>query len=130
MPALLLLGACGITESGNKENHAVEMKDAGDMGQNTSDKGTLTVTFLDVGQGNAVLVESDGAYMLINGGDREYSSFVVSYLKNVGVDELEYVISSHYDAEHLNGVVGVLNAFSCETVLASGYVTDTRVYRS
>lgn len=130
MPALLLLGACGVTESGSEGTFEVELAEAVGIEQNTTDAGILTVTFLDVGQGNAVLVESDGAYMLVDGGDREYSSFVVSYLKNMGVDELEYVISSHYDADHLNGVVGVLNAFSCETVLASDYVTDTRVYES
>lgn len=93
-------------------------------------EGLLEVTFLDVGQGNTVLVESEGKYMLIDGGDREYSSFVVSYLEQAGVEELAYVISSHYDADHLNGVVGVLNVFPCETVLAADYVTDTRVYES
>lgn len=130
MPALLLLGACDVTESGSEETFEVEPAEVVEIEQNTTDAGTMTVTFLDVGQGNAVLVESAGAYMLIDGGDREYSSFVVSYLKNAGVDALEYVISSHYDADHLNGVVGVLHAFSCETVLASDYVTDTRVYES
>lgn len=90
----------------------------------------LTVTFLDVGEGNAVLVEQDGLYMLIDGGDREYSSFVVSYLKDAGVEELEYVIASHYDADHLNGVVGALNVFPCETLLAADYTTDTKVYES
>lgn len=94
------------------------------------DTGTLTVTFLDVGQGNATLVESGGEYMLIDGGDRDYSSFVVSYLKELGIVELEYVISSHYDADHLNGIVGVLHAFSCENVFAADYTTDTRVYES
>lgn len=92
--------------------------------------GTLMVTFLDVGQGNAVLVEQDGQYMLIDGGDREYSSFVVSYLKEQGVEELVYVISSHYDADHLNGLVGALNVFPCEKVLAADYTTDSRVYES
>lgn len=113
--------AAGIVEQAAAEQQAAAVG-------NTD--GLLEVTFLDVGQGNAVLVESEGAYMLIDGGDREYSSFVVSYLKNAGVEELAYVISSHYDADHLNGVVGVLNAFPCEMVLASDYVTDTRVYES
>ena len=92
--------------------------------------GTLSVTFLDVGQGNAVFVEQGGAYMLIDGGNRDYSSFVVSYLKEQGVEELAYVLASHYDADHLNGVVGALHAFSCGQVLAPDYVTDTRVYES
>ena len=49
----------------------------------------LRVEFLDVGQGNAVLLESQGHYVLIDGGDRETSSFVVSYLhKNKGLTHL------------------------------------------
>ena len=40
------------------------------------------------------------------------------------------MIASHYDADHLNGVVGALHAFSCGQVLAPDYVTDTRVYES
>lgn len=92
--------------------------------------GLCTVTFLDVGQGNAVLVETGGEYMLIDGGDRDASSYVVSYLKNEGVETLSYVISSHYDADHLNGVVGALNAFSCELLLDADYETDTKVYAS
>ncbi len=75
-------------------------------------------------------MEQGGAYMLIDGGNRDYSSFVVSYLKEQGVEELAYVIASHYDADHLNGVVGALHAFSCGQVLAPDYVTDTRVYES
>ena len=138
LPALLLCG-CGVGAVS-----AAPEADIGDVkidtdGPASLDKeedsvgevnGDLTVTFLDVGQGNATLVENDGKYMLIDGGDREYSSFVVSYLKNEGVEELEYVISSHYDADHLNGVVGVLHAFPCKTILAADYVTDTRVYDS
>lgn len=93
-------------------------------------EGTLTVTFLDVGQGNSILVEQDGAYMLIDGGDREYSSFVVSYLKEQGVEELEYVIASHYDADHLNGIVGALHVFPCKLVLGPDDTADSRVYDS
>lgn len=109
--------------SEKEENHPAAEQDLGE-------EGTLTVTFLDVGQGNGVLVEQDGEYMLIDGGDREYSSFVVSFLKEQGVDELEYVIASHYDADHLNGVVGALNVFPCELVLAPDYTADSRVYDS
>ena len=138
LPALLLCGCGGGAVSAAPEADIGDVKIDTD-GPASLDKeedsvgevnGDLTVTFLDVGQGNATLVENDGKYMLIDGGDREYSSFVVSYLKNEGVEELEYVISSHYDADHLNGVVGVLHAFPCKTILAADYVTDTRVYDS
>lgn len=127
LSAEMSAGAQSVQEKGAQ---SIQESGAQDAGNEPEAEGDLTVTFLDVGQGNAVLVESEGEYMLIDGGDREYSSFVVSYLKNAGVTELSYVISSHYDADHLNGVVGALNAFPCETVLAADYVTDTRVYDS
>ena len=69
---------------------------------------TLSVTFLDVGQGNCVLAESDGHYMLIDGGDRSHSSFVVSYLQQAGITALDYVLISHYDADHVSGVIGAV----------------------
>ena len=48
----------------------------------------LTVHFLDVGQADCALLESGGAYMLIDGGNREDGRLVVSYLEQQGVEEL------------------------------------------
>lgn len=132
---------CGINDETAQKNAGAETDTAGEVQGETSGslsedaqasqaEGELTVTFLDVGQGNAVLVQSGGEAMLIDGGDREYSSFVVSCLKNAGVTELSYAVASHYDADHLNGIVGALHAFPCAEVLAADYVTDTRVYES
>lgn len=88
------------------------------------------VHVLDVGQGLSVLVESQGHAMLYDGGDRNKSSFVVSYLKQEKIDSLDYVIASHYDADHLNGVVGALNVFPVNQVFSPNYITDTKVFNS
>lgn len=90
----------------------------------------LTMDVIDVGQGLSLLFESDGAYMLYDGGDREYSSKVVSYLKQKGIEELSYVVASHYDSDHLNGIVGAMNVFEVEHVIRPDYTTDTRVFES
>ncbi len=93
-------------------------------------QGELVVCYLDVGQGSATLLYQSGHWMLIDGGDRDYSSFVVSYLTEQQVDSLDYVMITHYDADHLNGVVGALNNFSCDLIVASQDSADTRVYQS
>ncbi|MCD2493159.1 MBL fold metallo-hydrolase [Lacrimispora sp. NSJ-141] len=98
--------------------------------QDSRTEADLTVHYLDVGQGSAALLESDGRYVLIDGGVNEYSSFVVSYLKKQGVETLDYVVITHYDADHLAGVIGVLHQFSVNQVLSADYEADTKLYRS
>lgn len=131
--AALLLALCFLLlEHMGLINPASDVVPAADTAGNHQEakEGKLTVHFLDVGQGSAAFVESDGHYMLIDGGDRAHSSFVVSYLKQLGVTSLDYILVSHYHADHLNGVIGALNAFETAFVICPGYETDTKLYQS
>ena len=94
------------------------------------DSGSFRVDFLDVGQGLSVLVEADDNYLLYDGGDRSTSSYVVACLKERGIEKLDYVIASHYDSDHINGLVGALHVFEVGEVMGPDYTTDTRVYNS
>ena len=51
--------------------------------------------FIDVGQGDSILAESDGHYMLIDAGENDQGGTVLCYLKAQGVTMLVYVIGSH-----------------------------------
>lgn len=94
------------------------------------DDARLEVNFLDVGQGLSVLVNADGHFMLYDGGDRTASSFVVACLKDKGVTDLDYLVASHYDADHLNGLVGALHVFNTALILGPDYETETKIYGS
>ena len=96
----------------------------------SDDLSGLTVTFLDVGQGNAVLFSCDDHYMMMDGGPSSSSSFVVAYLKKHNIESLDYVIASHYDSDHISGLVGVLNVFDTETFIGPDYDADTKIYDS
>ena len=85
---------------------------------------------LDVGQGQGILVEADGHYMLVDGGGRMASSFVVSYLKERRISKLDCVIASHYDEDHMAGLVGVLSAFPDDLFLAPDYAGQGALYDS
>ena len=86
---------------------------------------TLTVHFIDVGQADCALLECDGKFMLIDGGNVDDSSLVVSYLQKVGVEELEAVVCSHAHEDHVGGLPGVLAVFPTKAVYA-----PTRTYSS
>lgn len=90
----------------------------------------FAVHYLDVGQGLSVLVKSGEHALLYDGGDRDTSSFVVAYLKQHGVAKLDYLIASHYDSDHLSGLIGVLRTTPVETVIGPDYVHDSQTYTS
>ena len=88
------------------------------------------ISVIDVGQGSAMLIQSGGEAMLVDGGGREYSSKTVAYLKAQGVTRLKYLVATHYDADHLYGAIGALEAVGAETVLVPDYEEETYVYQS
>lgn len=90
----------------------------------------FSLTMLDVGQGLSVLVQADGEYLLYDGGGRGASSYVVAYLQQHGVTELEWLVASHYDEDHVSGLVGVLHTTPVKKALMPDYTTDTQIYQS
>jgi competence protein ComEC len=85
----------------------------------------LTVHYIDVGQADCALLECEGEYILIDGGNAEDSSLVVSYLQKQGVEELKAVICSHAHEDHVGGLPGVLAVYPTDAVYA-----PTRTYSS
>lgn len=89
----------------------------------------LTVHYLDVGQGDCMLLVCDGEYMLIDAGDNSKGTAVQNYLTKQGVETLKYVIGTHPDADHVGGLDVVLYKFDCETVILPDVSKDTKTYR-
>lgn len=70
----------------------------------------LRVTFFDVGQGDAVLIETPGgARALVDGGPDP--NLVAGLLKRRGIHRLDLVVASHLHADHVRGLAAVLKRF-------------------
>ncbi len=100
------------------------------LDQMTDPEVPLQVHFLDVGQGAAALLVSDGHAVVIDGGGRGTSSFFVAYLKEHGVTSLDAVIATHFDEDHIAGLIGAMNVFPAAEVFAPSYASDTKIYHS
>lgn len=73
---------------------------------------SFSITFLDVGQGDAAMVQCDGRYMLVDGGDATASSLLYSYCRSNGIDRLDYLVATHPDTDHTGGISGALQVAS------------------
>ncbi|CAA9556842.1 MAG: hypothetical protein AVDCRST_MAG86-268 [uncultured Truepera sp.] len=94
----------------------------------TSARGqSLEVHFIDVGQGDSVLIRSpSGQNVLYDGGRRDDDA--LAYLQSVGVTTLDLVIASHPDADHIGGLEKVVRAYGPRVFIQNGLPADTDVY--
>lgn len=75
----------------------------------SSDKASFSIHFIDVGQADAALVECDGHYMLIDGGNKADSDTIYTVLKNAGVSHLDIVVGTHAHEDHIGGLSGAFS---------------------
>ena len=88
---------------------------------------TLFVTFIDVGQGDSSLLStSSGFDILIDGGPSGAGETVLSYLNAHIIGDLDVIIISHQDADHIGGLLDVLqSSISVTSVLYNGRACET-----
>ena len=91
---------------------------------------SATIRFLDVGQGDATLVESAGHWLLIDGGAPQASQKVYATLKALGVPKLDAIIATHPDADHIGGLSGALICVPCGALYCSVASADTETFAS
>ncbi len=100
---------CGVTEGDKLPSTPSETNE------------TLYVHYIDVGQGDSILIKIGDCDILIDGGKPAYGSTVSSYLKNQNVDDIELMINTHFDDDHYGGLNQVLADFVVEDFWCSGY---------
>lgn len=88
----------------------------------------LQVHFIDVGQADCMLLECDGKYMVIDGGNRADSSLVIAYLQHQGVEEIEAVVNTHPHEDHVGGLPAVLAVYPVKAVYGTSKVYSSSVY--
>lgn len=88
----------------------------------------LAVHFIDVGQGDSILAESDGHYMLIDAGENDQAGTVISYLKAQGVTKLDYVIGTHPHSDHIGGLDKVIDTFPVDKVILPPVEHTTKTF--
>lgn len=91
----------------------------------------MKVHFIDVGQGDSILIETPNKRtILIDGGPTESGGALLAYLKKEGVKKIDLLIATHPDFDHIGGLIPVLEKLKVKKVIDSGKLHSTRTYRN
>jgi|GEM_PF-2125557 len=87
------------------------------------------IHFIDTGQSDSILIENSGHFALIDTGDVDDRATVTDYLHSLGITRLDYLILTHFHADHIGGAATILNGFEVGATLVPNGDADTKVYR-
>ena len=91
-----------------------------------TDPDHLTVHYIDVGQGDSILVTCGGEYMLIDAGETDSGNTVIHYLNNLGIDRIDLVVATHAHSDHIGEMDDVLNAIPADEIWYPDYRHGTK----
>lgn len=92
-------------------------------------EGEIIVTFLDVGQGDSILLRSADNTVLIDAGEHQARRVVTDYLSDAGIERICYVVATHPHSDHIGGLVTVLRDFEIGRLMKPAISHDTETYR-
>ena len=90
----------------------------------------LTVAFLNVGQGDAILINTSGnQQILIDGGSNKQVLNELSKVMPFYDRSIDVVIATHPDQDHISGLLDVLERYEVDFVIEPGVESETAVYK-
>ena len=88
------------------------------------------IYFFDAGKADAILISDNGKYMMIDTGEESLSNEIISYFKVNKIKELEYLIITHFDKDHVGSAASIINNIDVKNVLESNYIKENIYYNN
>ena len=93
--------------------------------------GLLSISFINVGQGDSILLHDDSNFdILIDGGRASAGPTVTAYLRQQHIDDIDVMVATHADEDHIGGLIDVLQMTDVpvRSVVYNGYAGTTATW--
>lgn len=89
----------------------------------------LKVTLLKVGKADAIAIQTEKNTMVIDTGEEEDGEELVFYLKNQGITQVDILLITHFDQDHVGGADTLIESMDVERVLVPDYEGTSTEYQ-
>lgn len=102
---LLLMLLCAALGLGAAQAEVYRVENEADVPADWAEKDTLRLTCIDTNRSDAMVLQSGGEAMMVDGGEGRYRKRVYATLDGYGITELKYLLNTHCDDDHLHGFI-------------------------
>ncbi|MBK5242452.1 ComEC/Rec2 family competence protein [Clostridium sp.] len=85
--------------------------------------------FIDVGQGDCILIQVNHKNLLIDSGPSSSTEKVIKYLKNNNISKLDYIIATHPHEDHIGGMASIIKTFKVGEFIAPKVTSSSEEFK-
>ena len=119
----------GSAVSSQPDSAAPSQQDSGTSSATTQTSANVTIKFIDVGQGEAILIALPEKTMLIDAGPTGSAPKIAQVLQELGRNKIDYLVATHPDEDHIGGMADVISNTQIGTIYAPNKTNNTATYR-
>ena len=128
---ILFIGSKSDSLGNNIEYESLENTDTpNQISTQTTVNGNLIIDFIDVGQGDSILIRQGEHAMLIDGGTTECKDDLLNFLKQENVNYLDYIVGTHPHEDHIGSLDDVVNTIDFNEILFPKVTTTTKTFEN
>ena len=87
--------------------------------------GNVTVTALDVGKADALIVQTQNTVTVIDTGNKGDGKKIEKFLTKQGIDTVDTLIITHFDKDHVGGAARLVNRMKIGTIYVPDYTSES-----
>ena len=115
--------------SSQQDSGAASQSDTGAPSTTTQTSTNVTIKFIDVGQGEAILIALPEKTVLIDAGPTGSAPKIAQVLQELGRNKIDYLVATHPDEDHIGGMADVISNTQIGTIYAPNKTNNTATYR-
>ena len=119
----------GSAASSQPDSSTPSQSDTGAPSATTQTSTNVTIKFIDVGQGEAILIALPEKTVLIDAGPTGSAPKIAQVLQELGRDKIDYLVATHPDEDHIGGMADVISSTQIGTIYAPNKTNNTATYR-
>ena len=119
----------GSAASSQPDSAAPSQSDTGAPSATAQTSTNVTIKFIDVGQGEAILIALPEKTVLIDAGPTGSAPKIAQVLQELGRNKIDYLVATHPDEDHIGGMADVISSTQIGTIYAPNKTNNTATYR-